>query len=455
MYRIFLTIVAISLVCSSFSQTKDHVIDEVIWIVGDQAIFKSDIESIIQDATIRRVSIDGNPYCTLPEQIAVEKLFLHQAAIDSITVNESAIIEMADREIDAYVANVGSVAKAEEYLHKSISVLKEDMRERYRNQSMVQQMQQELVKNIEATPAEVRRHYSSMPEDSLPTIPTQVELQVLSLRPPIPLTEINRVKEQLREFTERANKTPSDFSLLARLYSDDQGSAVQGGELGFAGRGQYYPEFAAVAFNMNDPNKVSRIVETEVGFHIIQFIERRGDRVNVRHILLRPKASAEIKEKGIHQLDSIADQIRQNKITFEQAVQLFSQDKNTKMNAGLMMQSDPYSRSITSKFEFQDLAPEIGKVAYDMKVGEVSDAFTMIDKATGNEMITVVKIKSKIPTHKANVRDDYQILKSMLESKKKEEFLDKWISKKQKETYISINPDYRNCEFAHPGWIKE
>ncbi|MFV0390452.1 MAG: peptidylprolyl isomerase [Paludibacteraceae bacterium] len=316
-------------------------------------------------------------------------------------------------------------------------------------------MQQELVKNIEATPAEIRRHYSSMPEDSLPTIPTQVELQVLSLRPPIPLTEINRIKEQLREFTERANKTPSDFSLLARLYSDDQGSAVQGGELGFAGRGQYYPEFAAVAFNMNDPNKVSRIVETEVGFHIIQFIERRGDRVNVRHILLRPKASAEVKEKGKHRLDSIADQIRQNKITFEQAVQVFSQDKNTKMNAGLMMQSDPYTRSITSKFEFQDLAPEIGKVVYDMKVGEVSDAFTMIDKATGNEMITVVKVKSKIPTHKANVRDDYQILKSMLEAEKKEAFLDKWISKKQKETYISINPDYRNCEFVHPGWIKE
>ncbi|MFV0391551.1 MAG: peptidylprolyl isomerase, partial [Paludibacteraceae bacterium] len=186
MYKIFLTIVSILLAFNSFSQTKNHVIDEVIWIVGDQAIFKSDIESIIQDATIRRVSLEGDPYCTLPEQIAVEKLFLHQAAIDSITVNESAIIEMADREIDAYVANVGSVAKAEEYLHKSISALKEDMRERYRNKSMVQQMQQELVKNIEATPAEIRRHYSSLPVDSLPTIPTQVELQVLSLRPPIP-----------------------------------------------------------------------------------------------------------------------------------------------------------------------------------------------------------------------------------------------------------------------------
>ncbi len=455
MYRVFLIFLAATLALNVFSQKKSNVIDEVIWIVGDEAILKSDVEAIVQDAAIRRIPIEGDPYCIFPEQMAVEKLFLHQAAIDSITVNESGIIEMADREIDAYVANVGSVAKAEEYLHKPISLLKEEMRTRYRNQSIVQQMQQELVKGIEATPAEVRRHYGSVPEDSLPTIPAQVELQVLSLKPPIPLAEINRVKEQLREFTERANKTPGDFSLLARLYSDDKGSAVQGGELGFAGRGIYDPDFAAVAFNMQDPNKISRIVETQFGFHIIQFIERRGDRVNVRHILLKPKASPEDKEKGISQLDSIADQIRENKITFEQAVMRFSQDKNTRMNAGLMMRPDQYTRTITSKFEYQDLPAEIAKAAYDMNVGEVSKAFTMIDQTTGNEMISIVKIKSKIPTHKANVKDDYQILKSMLEEKKKAEFLEEWIAKKQKETYISIEPAYRNCNFQHTGWVKE
>lgn len=455
MYRLVLVVVASLLMLNVFAQNKKNVIDEVIWIVGDEAILKSDIEAIIQDAAIRNISLDGNPYCLFPEQIAVEKLFLHQAAIDSITVNESGIIEMADREIDSYIANVGSVAKAEEYLHKPIAQLKEEMRERYRNQSTVQQMQQELVKNIEATPAEVRRYYGSEAKDSLPTIPAQVELQMLSLKPPIPLTEINRVKERLREFTERANKTPEDFSLLARLYSDDRGSAAQGGELGFAGRGVYDPDFAAVLFNMNDPKRVSRIVETQFGFHIIQFIERRGDRVNGRHILLRPKASAEDMQKGMTQLDSIADLIRQDKITFEQAVMRFSEDKNTRMNAGLMMHMDPYTRSITSKFEYQSLPPEIAKVAYDMNVGEVSKAFTMIDETTGNEMIAIVRIKSKIPTHKANVKEDYQILKSMLEEKKKAEFLEEWIAKKQKETYISINPEYRDCEFAHPGWIKE
>ena len=316
-------------------------------------------------------------------------------------------------------------------------------------------MQMKLVEHIEATPAEIRRHFAQMPADSLPTIPEQVELQVLSLLPPIPQAEINRVKEQLREFTERANKNPGDFSLLARLYSDDVESAKKGGELGFAGRGIYDPDFASVAFNMQDPNKVSRIVETQFGFHIIQFIERRGDKVNVRHILMRPKATSDVKTQGINKLDSLANLIRENKITFEQTVMAYSQDKNTRMNAGLMMQQDKYTGSITSKYEYQDLPPEIARAAYTMNVGEVSKAFTMIDQTTGNEVIAVVKMKSKIPTHKANVKEDYQMLKSFLEEKKKSEFLQEWVAKKQKETYISIDPEYRDCNFTYSGWLNK
>jgi peptidyl-prolyl cis-trans isomerase SurA len=205
---------------------------------------------------------------------------------------------------------------------------------------------------------------------------------------------------------------------------------------------------------MNDPKKVSRIVETQFGYHIIPFIERRGDNVNVRHILMRPKVSPEVKEKGIHQLDSLADLIRQNKITLEQAVMYYSQDKNTRMNAGLMMQQDRYTGALTYKYEYQDLPPDIAKVANSMNVGEVSKAFTMIDRATGNEVIAIVRLKSKIPTHKANVQEDYQMLKSLLEDKKKQQFLNDWISKKQKETYISIDPAYHNCNFIYKGWVK-
>ena len=457
MRKLSLLLLALTLLTGGLKaqQNKKNIIDEVIWIVGDEAILKSDVETMILDAEINRRPIEGNPYCIFPEQIAIEKLYLHQAAIDSITVNESYINSISDRELEYYINNAGSAQKLEEYMRRPISQLRDEIRTRNRTRSMAQQMQAKLVEKIEATPAEVRRYFSNIPADSLPTIPEQVELQVLSLLPPIPQAEINRVKEQLREFTERANKNPGDFSLLARLYSDDVESAKKGGELGFAGRGIYDPDFASVAFNMQDPNKVSRIVETQFGFHIIQFIERRGDKVNVRHILMRPKATSDVKAQGINKLDSLANLIRENKITFEQTVMAYSQDKNTRMNAGLMMQQDKYTGSITSKYEYQDLPPEIARAAYTMNVGEVSKAFTMIDQTTGNEVIAVVKMKSKIPTHKANVKEDYQMLKSFLEEKKKSEFLQEWVAKKQKETYISIDPEYRDCNFTYSGWLNK
>ena len=270
MRKLSLLLLALTLLTGGLKaqQNKKNIIDELIWIVGDEAILKSDVETMILDAEINRRPIEGNPYCIFPEQIAIEKLYLHQAAIDSITVNESYINSISDRELEYYINNAGSAQKLEEYMRRPISQLRDEIRTRNRTRSMAQQMQAKLVEKIEATPAEVRRYFSNIPADSLPTIPEQVELQVLSLLPPIPQAEINRVKEQLREFTERANKNPGDFSLLARLYSDDVESAKKGGELGFAGRGIYDPDFASVAFNMQDPNKVSRIVETKKDLNI-------------------------------------------------------------------------------------------------------------------------------------------------------------------------------------------
>ncbi len=436
-------------------EKEKNILDKVIWVVGDEAILKSDIDAMVQEAQLNGETIEGNPYCIFPERIAIDKLYLHQAAIDSIEVNESYIQSMSDRELDWYIMNAGGEDKLVEYLQRPISKLRDEIRERNRTRSLVQQMQMSLVKNIEATPAEIRRYFNSLSKDSLPTVPEMVELQLLAVKPPIPNSEINRVKTQLREWTERATKNPDDFSLLARLYSEDVESAKKGGELGFAGRGMYDEAFAAVAFNMADPNKISRIVESQFGFHIIQFIERRGDKVNVRHILLRPKVSREIRDKGIEKLDSVANLIRTEKLSFENAVANFSQDKNTRMNAGLMMKEDPYTGSITSKHEYQDLPPEVAKMAYSMNVGEVSKAFTMIDPMTNNEMVAIVKVKSKTPSHKANVQEDYQMIKSILEDKKKEEFLMEWIAKKQRDTYIKIDSEYRDCEFTFDGWINE
>jgi peptidyl-prolyl cis-trans isomerase SurA len=430
---------------------QKNIIDEVIWVVGDESILRSEVEEQKLRAQYEGTPIQGDPYCVIPEQIALQKLYLHQAALDSVVVNESSVMNQVESRLNYFISQIGSKEKMEEYFHKNTLALREELRNMVRDQQTIQQMQQKLVGDIKSTPADVRRFYKELPPDSIPTVPAKVELQIISVQPPVPQEEITRIKDRLREFTERINSGTSEFSVLARLYSDDTESAKRGGELGFMGRGQLVPEFSLVAFNLLDTKKVSRIVQTEFGYHIIQLIEKRGDRINCRHILLKPHVSITEKEKAIHALDSISNLIREDKLTFEHAVLNFSQDKNTAMNAGLMLNE----KSGTSKFEYQDLPPEVAKVVYGMNVGEVSKPFEMIDKSTNKDVVTIVKVKSKVDNHKANLTDDYQMLKTFYENKKKQEFLNNWIVKKQKETYISIDPAWQNCAFQYPGWIKK
>jgi peptidyl-prolyl cis-trans isomerase SurA len=439
--------------CLSFANIHaqlNNIIDEVIWIVGDEAILKSEVEEQRLWAQRERVPIEGDPYCVIPEQIAIQKLYLHQAELDSIEANESAVMNQVEMQMNHYIAQIGSKEKLEEYFGKNVVALREDMRTMVRNQSIIQQMQHKLVENIKSTPADVRRFYASLSSDSIPTVPTQVELQIISYHPRIHQDEIDAVKDRLREFSERINNGTTEFSTLARLYSEDTESARRGGEIGFRGKGEFVPEFANVAFNLTDTKRASRIVETEFGFHIIQLIEKRGDRINCRHILIRPKTSLEDEQSAIQKMDSVANAIRNEKMTFEQGVMYFSSDKNSAMNAGLMFNQ----RTGTSKFEYQELPPEVARAVYSMRVGEISEPFSMVDRNINKEVIAVVKVKSKVETHKANLIDDYQLLKNYYEEMKKEEFLTKWIEKKQKETYISIDPAWQNCDFKYPGWIK-
>ena len=444
-------ILAIVLSISGFNIfAQKNIIDEVIWVVGDESILKSEVEEQRLRAQYEGAPIEGDPYCVIPEQIAIQKLFLHQAILDSVVVSESSVNNQVETRLNYFISQIGSKEKMEEYFGKKTAALREDIQLMVRNQMIIQQMQQKLIGDLKSTPAEIRRYYKDLVEDSIPTIPAQVELQIISFEPPVPLQESIRIKDRLRDFTERITSGSSEFSLLARLYSDDTESAKRGGELGFMGRGQLVPEFSAVAFNLLDPKKVSRIVQTEFGYHIIQLIEKRGDRINCRHILLKPKISFAEKQSAILRLDSISNLIRDNKITFEQGVMNFSQDKNTAMNAGLMLNE----KSGNSKFEYQDLAPEIAKNVYTMNVGEISKPFTMINRQTSKEVVAVVKVKSKVGTHKANLANDYQSLKAIYEAKKKENFINAWIAKKQKETYISIDPAWQKCTFQYPGWVK-
>ena len=446
----FVALCALALLSGSTVYGQDNVIDEVVWVVGDEAILKSEVEEAQMSAQYEGRRFDGDPYCVIPEEIAVQKLFLHQAALDSIEVAESEVIQRVDYMTNVYIANIGSREKMEEYFNKTSSQIRETLRDNAREGLKVQKMQQKLVGDIKITPAEVRRYFKDLPQDSIPYIPTQVEVQIITQQPKIPLEEIEDVKRRLREYTDRVNNGES-FSMLARLYSDDRGTAINGGEMPFTGRGYFDPAFANVAFNLQDPNKVSKIVESEYGFHIIQLMEKRGDRIKVRHILLKPHVPEEALMAGTARLDSIADDIRNGKFTFEEAASVLSQDKDTRNNHGLL----PNPQTNTSKFEMQELPPEIAKVVDKMKVGEISEAFTMIPQKTGKEECVIVKLKSRINGHKATISEDYQNLKEIVLEKRRDEMLDKWIREKQKHTYVRINENWSNCAFKYPGWIKK
>ena len=425
------------------------IIDEVIWVVGDEAILRSEVEEERLRAQYEGQPINGDPYCVIPEQLAVQKLFLHQAIIDSVEANESSVSHQVDMRLNYYINQIGSKEKMEEYFRKTSTEIREEMMTTVRNQMIIQQMQQKLTADIKPTPAEIRRYYNALPMDSLPMMPAQVEVQILSFEPPVPVEETERVKSRLREFTERVQSGKADFSMLARLYSEDTESAKRGGELGFVGRGQLVSEFADVAFNLNDPKRVSRIVQTEYGYHIIQLIEKKGERINCRHILMRPRISATDKVNALQRLDSIRQRIIADSLLFEQAVIRFSQDKNTVMNAGLMINPNTGS----SRFEYQDLAPEIAKQIYNLKEGEVSQPFVMMDQTKNREVCAIVRVKKKTDIHRANLTDDFQEIKGMLERKLSAEFIHDWILKKQKTTFVQIDPEWRNCDFEFPNWL--
>ena len=433
---------------------QDNVIDEVVWVVGDEAILKSDVESERLNAQYEGRKFDGDPYCIIPEQLAVQKLFLHQAAIDSIEVSEQEVIGQVERRTNWLIEQVGgSKEKLEEYYNKTSTQIREMLRENIRDGLTVQKMQQHIVGEIKITPAEVRRYFKDLPQDSIPFVPTQVEVQIVTLEPKIPLEEVERVKKTLRDYTDGINYGKMSFATYARFYSEDPGTARRGGELGFMGKGELVPEYANVAFNLQDPNKVSKIVETEFGFHIIQLIEKRGDRINTRHILLKPKVEEKDLEAALVRLDSIADDIRNQKFTFDDAATYISQDKDTKNNHGLMANKN----TGTARFEMQDLAQvsqEVAKMVENMNVGEISRAFTMINDK-GKEVCAIVKLKSRINGHKATISEDYQRLKAIVMEKRSEDKLEKWIKEKQKHTYVRINEKWQKCDFKYPGWIKE
>ncbi|MBR4644244.1 MAG: peptidylprolyl isomerase [Bacteroidaceae bacterium] len=438
---------------SSFAQ--NNVIDEVVWVVGDEAILKSEVEKLRLELG---GSISGNPYCVIPEQLAVQKLFLHQAAIDSIDVTDAEVNMYVEPEINERILLAGSKEKLEEYMRMTLTQIREEYFELYKNKITEKKMRAKLTEDVKATPAEVRRYFKNIPEDSLPLIPTQVEVQLLVQQPRIHQEEIDRVKNTLREYTERVNSGTTSFSTLARLYSEDPASARQGGEMPYMGRGELDPGFANVAFSLSDPAKVSKIAQSEFGFHIIQLIDKRGDKIKCRHILKRPEILQEDVDTAMAHLDSIAEHIREEKISFEDAVRLASDDKDTRNNRGILsnIKIEGGDQVTTTKFEMGELSAlssELARVVNTMEVGEISKPFTMVN-SKGKTVCAIVKLKSRINSHRASISEDFQVLKAEVEESKSEKVILDWIKEKQRTTYIRINPDWRDCEFQYPGWIK-
>ena len=434
---------------AGFLTAQKNVVDKIVAIVGEEIILKSDIENAyLQEQGQGLVSSSSDYKTELLEKQLIQKLLLAQAQIDSISVTEEQVENAVANRIEYFISNIGSQERLEAYFGKSLEEIKDDMRGPLRELLITEQMQQKIVEKIRITPSEVRSYFKRLPKDSLPEMPDRYELQQIVLRPSISEAEKERIRERLREYREQILKGEKTFNTLAVLYSEDPGSATRGGELGYIPRNQLDPAFAEAAFNLK-PGKISKIVESEFGFHIIQLIDRQGEKINVRHILLQPKIAEEEKEEALLRLDTIRQYINENKMTFEEAAMYFSSDKQTRNNGGLV--ADPQTSE--SRIARANIPGEMAKEINSLKVGEVSMPF-VTHSERGQEEYKIVKVKEFYPRHRANLEDDWQNFELMLTNEKQMDKLEKWVKEKQANTYIHIDEEYRKGKFRYDGWIK-
>lgn len=449
----FISLVAL-LVSAVTMSAQNNIAEEVAWVIGDEPIYKSEIEKAYIELQQERTPLKGDPYCVIPERLAIDRLFLHQADLDTVLVQENMVQQQADAQMNFLIANLGSREKVEQYFRQPFPEIRELYADNMRNQFRINQVKASLTKNMKVTPADVRRYFEKLPADSIPSVPLQVEVQIVSLKPAIPREEIDNVKARLRDYSDKITKGESEFSTLAILYSESP-DGIRGGELGFMGRAQLVPEYAAVAFNLNDTKKVSKIVESEYGFHIIQLIEKRGDRINTRHILLRPKVSEKDLIDAISRLDTVRNDIVEGKVSFEEVARFVSQDKDTRYSRGVMVNNDERSANHgTTRFEMSELPQEVAKVVSTLQPGEISKAFVMKDPKRDQDIVAIVKLTNRIAPHSANLADDFQLLKDMYEQDARQRIIDNWLDKKIRETYVRIEDGWRGCDFEHQGWIK-
>ena len=430
------------------SNAQDKVVDQIVAVVGSNPILKSDIETTAIQNQAQGITTQGDAKCEILELLLEQKLLLAEADLDTmIIVTDNQINQQMDRRMNYFIENIGSEKEVEKYFSKSINQLKAEMSETIKEQLKTEQMQAKIISKVTVTPAEVRQFFRQLPAKDVPEIGSQLEYAQITILPAITEKEDLEVKAKLRDFKKRV-ENGDNFATLAIMYSEDPGSARNGGEMDYVGRAMLDPAFATEAFNLK-PNQISKVVKSEFGYHIIQLIDRKGEKLKCRHILLMPKVDPLELEKAKNRIDSIADFVRKEKITWEQAAFLYSSDKSTRNNGGLVTSQ----RTGSSKFEVAELDPDVSKIITVMNIGETSKPFMTIDDKQ-RQVYKVVKLINKTTAHKASMQEDYQSLSEMFLAKKKEETYRKWIAKQQEKTYIHVDDAYANCNFKLKSWKK-
>jgi peptidyl-prolyl cis-trans isomerase SurA len=441
-------VIGIFILEPAVSKAQDKVIDQILAVVGSNPILKSDIETQAIQNQAQGQAVQGDSKCIILEQLLEQKLLLAEAELDTlIVVGDNQINQQMDRRMNYFIENIGSEKEVEKYFSKSIVQLKAEMSETIKESLKTEQMQAKIIDKVTVTPSEVRQFFRQMSAKEVPEIGSQLEYAQLTMLPSITEKQDLEVKAKLRDFKKRI-ENGDNFATLAIMYSEDPGSARNGGEMDYVGRAMLDQTFATEAFNLK-PNQVSKVIRSEFGYHIIQLIDRKGEKIKCRHILIRPKIDAKELESAKLRIDSIADFVRTGKMTWEQASFLYSSDKNTKNNGGLVTSQ----RTGSSKFEMSELDPDVSKVIADMNIGDTSRPFLTLDDKQ-REVYKVVKLNNKTKSHKANIQDDYQKISEMFLAKKKEEVYRKWIAKQQAKTYIHVDDSYANCNFKLKSWRK-
>ncbi len=445
-----LIVISVFTILAISALSAQQIVESIVAVVGNEVIYLSDVEGQVVQLKAER---DPTPVdelrCRVFEDQMIQKLFLDQARIDSIEVSPENVEADLNSRLTEYIRRAGSEQALETYFNKSMAEIRKDLREMLTNQYIVQETQGTIAQNITVTPAEIKKYYNTIPKDSLPLVPRKVQLSIITVEPPDMEASKAEVRQRLLDLRSRIINGES-FSTLAILYSEDPGTAPRGGETGFATRGELAKPYAEAAWSLKK-DVVSKIVETEFGFHIIQLIERKGDMVNSRHILLKPKLSSDQTEWAILKLDSIASLVRNDSLTFQRAALMFSSDKATRANGGKMVSENPSDR--VNWMTLDELSKEVNLVVRNMKLGDISEPFRTTD-SKGNSIYCIIRLDDEIAPHRVNITDDYNYLSDLALRDKQNKTYQNWIAEKIKRTYIRVSEDFRDCKFHYSGWFE-